>query len=452
MKKILSVIFAVLMAGALAGTLVGCGNDENTIRVLLLANNQENEFYEEYFSELEEEYGVKIDYDGYQEADYYNRLGSEIQQGKTPDIFYLRPNEIKQYKDIIANLQDYADTQTEVDLTKIYDSALDMYRYNPETGELGNKADDLYAFPKDLSVQQLGYNKTLIEKYATEIEKAGITLPWEMDFSKETYTWQEYAQMTGIISSAAQKNGEEVYGTDVPSIQVLVKSFGGEILDLNTDTVNITSDSVQQAIEYQAQLCASGAASYRSATYANFTAGKVAFYGLVGSWEVAEYDDYFGEGNWGVMPWPTTDGGTEWYGLITSAGYAVSESCAQSAKGETAMKIAASFMTDQVQDRLVREAKISLPLNKDLAQTYVDPSYDEVYSPSTRSVFIDVISGEHGFFPVEYSTYNSAWLDVLDSALELMWTAQDPESYYASANWSETQSSMQAQYNEIKDR
>lgn len=452
MKKFTAILVAAMLVMASAVGFSGCGNGGNTIRILLLANNREDAFYEEYFSEAEETYGVSIDYDGYQEADYYNRLSSEIQQGRTPDIFYLRPNEIKQYKDIIANLQDYADEQTEVDLSQLYESALDMYRYNPETGELGNKTDDLYAFPKDLSVHQLGYNRTLLEKYSRRLESAGYTLPWNMDFSQKTYTWQEYAGMAKAVADAAAAEGEEVYGSDVPSIEILIHSFGGEILDLESDAVTITGSAVQRAIEYQAELCASGAASYRNATYANFTAGKVAFYGLVGSWEVAEYDDYFGEGNWGVMPWPTEDGTAQWYGLITTAGYAVSQECASSELGETAMRIAASFMTPAVQDRLVREEKISLPLNRQMAESYIDPSYDEVYSPSTRQFFIDVISGEHGFFSVEYSTYNRIWLDRFDDALVLMWVDSNPVALYESTDWEQVQQAMQEQYNEIKDR
>lgn len=466
MKKTgkVAIALAAALSASAVGALAGCGESkENTIEVFLLANNTETQFYMKYFEDFEQELkdeglDYHINFNSEQESQYYDSLKASINGGETPDIFYIRPNEILQYKDKIASLQSYADSQTVVDLSDIYETALDMYRYNPSTGELGNKNDDLYAFPKDLSTQQLGYNRTLLEKFTTEIKGAGLKMPWEMNWEEETYTWDEYKKMCTIINE--NKSGRGVScASDVPSVEVLAKSFGGSLIDLsggrqNGKVSSLTSGALKQAIEYQADLVDCGAADYKTGTYANFTAGRVCFYGLVGSWEVKDYNDHIGDGKWEVMPWPTKDGGTKWYGLITSAGYVVSKECADSAKGDIAKRIAISFMSSSAQNKLVKEENISLPLRKSVEDDYKDAAQNSVYKPASRGVFLDVVSGKHGVFPARYSTYDKVWLDKLDTALETMWNEGKgkAKAACASTDWAKIQQDMQAQYDDSKSK
>ncbi len=466
-KKAVAVAAAAILSASAVGALAGCGDKANTIEIFLLANNNETKFYRSYFDEMEEtlyeETGVKyeIDFSGEQIGNYYDKLKAAINRGSAPDIFYLRPNEILQYKDKIAPLQDYAEGKGKeyVNLDDIYDTALNMYRFNPETGTLGNPEDDLYAFPKDLSTQQLGYNKKLVEKYQTQIKAAGIKkLPWEMDWEKETYTWDEYLTMCKAIADNAEANN---YACDIPSIEILTHSFGGELIDLSGGRANgkvssLTEGAVKQAIEYQAKLVDCGAADYSRATYSNFAAGRVCFYGLVGSWEIGEYNDNpsLGKGNWEVMPWPTKDGGKEWAGLITSAGYVVSKDCASQEKGDVAKRIAISFMSSYTQNKLVKESQISLPLIKSWEEDYKNPENDTMYSPASRGVFLDVISGKHGFFPAEYSTYDQVWIDQFNTPLEVMWNEGKGKALakYNATNWADTQTTMQQQYDLTKNK
>lgn len=464
MKKAIACLTAAAIAATVAPlALTGCSGGSD-LRILLLANNSEDAFYKEYFAELEAEKGIKIQYNGYEEGDYYQKLAAEMTTGTVPDIFYIRPNEILQYKNHMASLESYITSQTAVKTNEVFKHALDLYRYNPTTKKLDANGE-LYAFPKDLSTQQLGYNRNIVEKYKSDIEAAGLKCPWNMDFTTTTYTWDQYRQMCEIISNKASANGVEEYGCDVPDVEILAKSFGdGSII--SGDTVTITSEPVKKAIEYQALLCtASGdykgaddkalpAADYSLATYANFAAGKVAFYGACGSWEVADYDKSF-DGNWDVMPWPTVDGSTNWYGLIKSAGFCVSKT---SGNSELAMEIAASFMSTKIQDRLVRTKKLSLPITTTFAETYKDSTNDDQYSPKSRSVYIDVVSGDHGFYPAEYSTYNDTWKLDLDNALETMWKqnvldkSKTSKDAYDAMNLETIQSAMQEKYNAIKDK
>lgn len=464
-KKVVAVAAATLMAASSIGVLAGCGKDRaHTIDIFLLANDSETQFYDKYFEDLEaelQEEGLDyaITFNGEQESNYYDALKSAINRGDTPDIFYVRPNELLQYKDVIVSLQNYAEGAGKefADLDDIYDTALDMYRFDPATGALGNPEDDLYAFPKDLSTQQLGYNRSLVEKYQQHIKAAGIAkLPWEMDWTKENYTWEQYKTMCKAIADHAEENN---YACDIPSVEILAKSFGGELIDLSEGRANgkvssLTSGAMQKAIKYQAELVDCGAANYSLATYSNFSAGRVCFYGLVGSWEIADYNRLLNKGNWEVMPWPTEDGSTDWYGTITSAGYVVSKACDETVeKGDIAKRIAISFMSSRTQTKLVREAQISLPLIKSWADDYKSAANDDTYSPKSRGIFLDVISGEHGFFPAKYSTYDKIWLDKLDDQLTIMWNEGKGKAVakFNSITWADVQKEMQDNYDTSKN-
>lgn len=481
-KKVVAVAVAAVMTASAVGVLAGCGKGkaDYNIRVLLLANDTEGEFYAKYFDDLEKEFAaeglsVDIKYNGYEKGDYYTMLDTEVGKGAIPDIFYLRPNEILQYRDQIANLQSFADTQDYVDLNTIYDSALNMYRFNPSTKELGNPNDDLYAFPKDLSTQQLGYNKTLLSQAEIELHAKGYTLPYEAGYENNMWTWEDYKDVCTIVKA---KLGNGKYASEAPSLEILAKSFSGNtdanvspLIDMTNGRENATIGSfdegsaIYKAIQYQADMISCGAASTVEG-YSSFTGGKMCFYGLVGSWEVADYNTYLGEGNWGVMPWPTVNKSDTWQGVIMSAGYVVSKNCVDakttdadgkevpSKKGDIAKRIAISFMSSKTQDKLMKQ-QISLPLVKANRAFYVDPSNDDQYAPASRGVFMDVISGEHGFFPAEYSTYNTDWLSYLtrkDGEHDtIMKAGTQAATKFAAQDWTNVRKTMQERYDDVKN-
>lgn len=444
-KKVAACMTAVCLAATAVGAsvgLAGCGKSGDkfptvdsdptaNIDIMLLANSTERVFYNTYFETMAEKYGIKITFEGLEEKAYKDKLDSRMQQGDVPDIFYVRPNEIMKYHEDIYCLEQFKDTVAEnenlnLNLSDIYPLALNMYRFNDQTNQMDEKDGELYAFPKDLSTQQLGYNKTIVEKYTAEIRAAGIEkLPWEMDFTTENYTWTQYRTMCEVI---ANNLDEGYWASDIPDIEILAKSFGGGILNTDNLQVTITSEAVTKAIQYQKDLVTPSntygekpAADYENATQEKFKGKKVAFYGAVGTWEVGDYDTAFGKGNWDVMPWPTADGSTNWYGKITSAGYVVSNQCKN---WQVAMEIAASFMTTKVQTQMMKDG-VSIPMNVKLQNDYLKDENDELYSPKTRSVFIDIIKGTtHSFRPAEYSTYSDGWLKPLNDELGKMYKGQ----------------------------
>ncbi len=123
------------------------------------------------------------------------------------------------------------------------------------------------------------------------------------------------------------------------------------------------------------------------------------------------------------------------------------------AKGDIAKRIAISFMSSYTQNKLVRDSQISLPLLKSWEEDYKSSENDSVYSPASRGVYLDVISGKHGFFPAEYSTYDSVWIDQFNTPLEVMWNEGKGKALakYNSTDWAATQSTMQQYYDRTKN-
>lgn len=460
MKKFVGLLLSLALCFGTVSALAGCGGNKRKageFTVLFMANSSENKFYEAHFKKLEETLGVKIKYEGIASKDYYGRLTAEINGNTTPDIMYIRPSDVRQFvrDGVIANINAEAAAQTDADLSKLYPSALESYRYNRETHRIGS--GDLYALPKDLSAQQLGYNKTIIEKKRTEILAAGIAkLPWEMNWETENYTWEELKTMAQICTDLSDI-ANPVYGMDVPNIEVLIWGYGGSLLSEDMQTVQGNSQAVKNAVRMQAELMSSGAANAAGATYDNFVANRVAFYGEVNSFNIKDFEDTSKANGWewDVMPWPTMDKSQpgNWTGVISSAGFAVCEDCLDKTM---AVRIIASLLTEQTQEKLVKDEKLMLPLYKSVAeQAFISSDYDDIYAPLHRKVYIDVISGAHGKFSVNYRCYNTNWRKDFNDYLEELWAAKANEvegKLKSDAQYDAMNAAMQSLYNEVKDR
>lgn len=456
-KRVLGILIALVVCmTSMSAAACSGGKKDGEFDVLFLANNKEIAFYEAHFASVATELGVKINFTGVAHDNYYDKLTTEINGNNVPDILYIKPSDIREFvssgiiADITSELEKYSTT-----MDRVYDVAKEIYQYDKATKQM--KTGATYAVPKDLSVQQLGYNKTLIERKAQLIEAAGLKLPWNMNWASENYTWDEYKTMAGILNDTSDSKNP-IYGCDIPNIEILTWSFGGSILSEDLQTVQINSAAFKQAVQYQAELIASGAGNYQGATFDNFVSGKVAFYGEVNSFDIKNYDDYFSnlDMEWDIMPWPVaseTDAPTSWTGKITSAGYAVSEKCKDKAK---AVEIIMSLLTDKTQTKLVATDKLMLPLFADMAESFIDPDFDSVYSPKSRSIYIDVINGDNGKFSDDYMCFNLTWQDPYKvHYLELIHAAS-ADKVLSLIKTDEAYSSMQAdvqkRYDQIKNR
>ena len=420
-KKILSIVLGLMLCIGVVPSLTACGGKKADVSILLMGNNAETEFYEKHFKEVGDEMGISIKVTVEASSNYYDALTAEINGGTTPDIFYVRPSDIRLQvgNNIIVGIDEYLTDEYKATLNSIHDTAIASYKYDKDAKKFG-EGGVTYAIPKDLSVQQLGYNKYLLEQAEQRIkaETSVTKMPWEMDWATENYTWAQFKDMARIVSEVG---GSGIYGCDIPDIEILTWSFGGRILSEDKKRVNIDSDPFKKAAVYQAELVATGAASYTGATYQNFTTGKVGFYGLTNSFDIKNFDMSFPAlehpTTWDVMPWPVDEGAdpTSWHGKITSAGYAVSRKCKDK---QRAVDVIMTLLENRTQRQLV-EDKLQLPLLKGMVQTFLE---DDKYSPADREVYINVIQGTNGYFSDDYDCYELSWQKPYTDYLERVWT------------------------------
>ena len=333
--------------------------------------------------------------------------------------------------------------------------------YDTATKQFGE--GKTYALPKDLSVKQLGYNVELVYKNRTVIweefknddpatiphytegaNNGKFKLPWDMDWEHENYTWSQYLRMTQALSKNGKTNGtsgSRIYGCDFPNYEILVWSFGGEML--TGDHVNVDSDAFKQAVKYLAELQDTGAANRDGASYDNFVSlHNVCFYSEMNSFDIIDFDSSLpisetvtrADGrtytkSWDVMPFPVADpaggdyarvdGGqvspTDWQSVITTAGYAVSAKCKDKVR---AVEIIMSLYEESVQQDLVQNKKLQLPLFEGATlDSFLDTSFDTVFSPLSRKIYMQVIDGTNGDIGADYTCYDTEWLTILDSDL-----------------------------------
>ena len=452
-KKLMTLVLALVLCLGVVPSMTACGK-KSDISVMLMINNKENAFYSQHFKKIGKEMGITIGYDGVVSANYYDSLKVAKAKGDMPDIFYVRPSNIRQYladgwiADISEEIKEYTR------LNDMHESAKKMFQYDAATKTFGT--GKTYALPKDLSVQQLGYNVALVfknrsviwnafegytgdyPKYPAGHEFAGkLKMPWDMDWEHENYTWTHYQMMAAALGKNGKTNGntgDTIYGCDFPSYELLMWSFGDELL--TGDKVNVDSEAFQKAGKYLAKLYDTGAARYRGATYNNFVGEQnVCFYSGVNSFDIINYDTVLGKFDgkdfskgWDVMPWPVADPSgdfsrvdgeaadpTDWLGIITTAGYAVSADCQDKKK---AVEIIMTLYRAEVQQDLVQNRKLQLPLFTDtLYNSFLNKEFDETFSPLSRKVYMDVIEGKNGRIGAEYTCYDSQWLDRIGTSL-----------------------------------
>ncbi len=417
MKKFISVVACGVLAASSAAAFAGCG-DSSDLYILMMANDEQDAFYTQYFKDKEEELGVTIRYKGVPFQDYFGVLKSDMSSGQSPDLFYIRPGNIKNLvaSDSLMDLTDFLDTQTEVDFGKFWDNTKDIFRYDGTN--VGTEQGSVYAVNLGFSYSGLGYNRTLVERKESEIKAAGYPLPWELgtEGNPDTYTFEQLLAVANLCKDSTGgglQGQDEIYGMSIPQdLSPFIYSYGGSIL---TDgAVTVDTDAVKSTLNYVLGGIESGAMD-KSAYWSQWMNNQVAFFTEVASFEVNSYNAIDGF-RFDMMPYPTKDGGADWKGTIMTSGLAISQ---RTANKELAQKIALSFLSDRTLDKMLKDGLV-LPLNKETA-TGGYLSDNETYRPDNKQLFLDVITGENGQFPPEYFTTTGEWLDLFTDEIDGVW-------------------------------
>ncbi|MDE7395783.1 MAG: hypothetical protein K2M95_06670, partial [Clostridiales bacterium] len=81
------------------------------------------------------------------------------------------------------------------------------------------------------------------------------------------------------------------------------------------------------------------------------------------------------------------------------------------------VEVIMTLLDEEVQTSLVAEEKLQLPLFKTMENDFLDTENNDVFSPLSRSIYLEVISGRHGRISDVYKSYETTWHDDISTKL-----------------------------------
>jgi len=418
---------AVAVFAAAALVLSGCSaaqseSGEHTITFMGWGSDTEIAVFNDMIAQYEDKYpNVKVDYITVPAADFQTKLQTMIASNKTPDVFYLAPENVMPFASsgIIADLTDYVDNNDLFDPANVWQKAIDMYRYDGTTPGKGA----VYGLPKDIGPFALAYNKDLFDA-------AGVTAP----DPESPWTWDEFVAAAKKLTSGT--GDDKVYGSAPYSLESAVWSNGADWLNADHTKVTVTDPKFTEALQWVADLSLKEGVVPTSEeesslpSFQRFMDGKVAMMG-VGPWNQGGFwaDAKF---NWDLMPWPVSPATGEravWYGGI---GFGVANS---SKDKEDASNLAAFLAFNEDAQRTNMEQGQAVPNLIDMAKNEYLTS-DK--APANKEEFIRIIE-DYGRRATQTYTYNSEWFGLFNSNLASVWTGEQTAEEYAASVQDEMQ-------------
>lgn len=173
-KKILMVVFCLVLSASLLAGCAGCGNNNQDIPddgrpsatttvVKFWGWGDETEVgvFKELVDKFNKENGMNIEVrytqkpsDGYDDNMQFTLNGSSA-----PDVFYVGDGKIKTWADLgfLRPIDDYVNKSEVLNVDDIWPTALQRYRYNVDT-TTSLPTDPLYGLPKDIGPTVIYYN------------------------------------------------------------------------------------------------------------------------------------------------------------------------------------------------------------------------------------------------------------------------------------------------------
>lgn len=371
----------------------------------------EKKIFTQMISKFNETYPkIKINYQHVPgtKDDYMVKLSSNLAASKMPDVFYVHSDDFYAWASAnrLQDLSGFLAKSTEYKQGKVWDKAINIFKYNKETKQIGVDGG-LYGLPKDLGPWAMVYNKTLFKA-------KGVTLP---DPSK-AMTWDQFLATAQKLTSG--EGMDKVFGTANYTLESAVWSNGADFLSADKKTVTVDTPAFAEAMQWVADLSNKYKVSptpdedAASGWFQRWVNGKVAM-AWMGPWDQATFWDST-KFEWDIMPTPTspkTGKGISW---LASAALCVSP---LSKHQEAAYKLAEFFC-----------------MNKD-AQTYNYTSGQAVPNiiemakkdylamnkmPANKQVFIDIIENpDKGQFKPTYYTQDNTWYTYFFSESSKVW-------------------------------
>ncbi|OAS86876.1 ABC transporter substrate-binding protein [Metabacillus sp. KUDC1714] len=398
----LMAMLVVVITGALSACSSGSsgGSEDGNVNLTFMFSGQPQEqtAYKNVVKKFEEAHpDVKVKTVVTAGDQYDTKLQAAIAGKSVPDVFFYNPGNLKAYVNsgVLMDITDLVENAEGADLTKIWESGVNKYRYDGEVAGQGA----IYGLPKDLGPFAFGYNKTMFEE-------AGIPLP---DPDKP-YTLEEFLEVNKQLTKDKDGDGKlDQWGTGLNvnwSLQPFVWSNGADWLDETHTKVTVDDPKFIEALQYFADLqnvhkvTPSIAEGQTLDTYQRWMQGQIGFF-PVGPWDMGAYKDLKFE--YDLLPWPVGSTG-ETQAWIGSLGIGVSS---KTKHAELAAELALYLSSDEEGQQALVDQQVQLPNNTDVAEKW---AADTSIKPANKQEFLDII-GEHGRDLPTNFTYTGEWYD-----------------------------------------
>ena len=202
-KKFLVCLAALVLIAGLMPAAMAESAEPTTIRVVWWGGQSRHDLTVKAINRfMEENPGIKVEYEFSDFASYYSKLAPQIAGGLMPDVITIGYTMIVQYatNGILEDLGPYVES-----------GALDTTNISEATLAGGNVNDKLYAVPCGTNVPVLMYRNDILEQ-------AGLTMPIAP-------TESEYAELQRLVFAATGRtNGSN---TDWENgMRTIVRSYG----------------------------------------------------------------------------------------------------------------------------------------------------------------------------------------------------------------------------------
>ncbi len=252
-RKIVYLLVAILLIGALCTLLTACNNDNDdtdsiTLMVYQPANDSAKNTYEEMIKEFTKESGVKVKIRFVPKDEYNTKLKTNFKTPKNkPDVFYLDQPMLADYADLCLNLNTgfyAAEGEEGLHVSDFFDVAMDTVKYN----------GDILAVPFSLTTSVLLYNTKLV--------------------SSVPKSWDEWRNMA-VPDGKALFGGIGTGGYASWYFQAFLKSAGGDMISADNKVIFNNAQGVAAA-EMVRNLYKKSSKNIRESANA-FTNGNVMF-------------------------------------------------------------------------------------------------------------------------------------------------------------------------------
>ena len=342
--------------------------------------------------------GIKVDVQLSDWDSYWEKLRVLMAGGTPPDVFAMSPPLYPdwQSRDVLLNLTPWLQKDPGM-LEGVYPITLQAYK----------TPDGYFGLPRDFQTIVLYYNKAMFD--------AGH-LPYPTD----AWTWEDLRAAAKVLTLDKDNNGQidqwgftaDAYGPEA-LIAPMVRSYGGDLVDLTTRKTLLGSPEAKAALAVIAGLYADKSMpndqQVESLGWDPFLAGAAAMT-LSGHWSVPDYAA--APFKWDIVPIPQGPAGR--VTTTNSAGFVI----AKASKSPDAAVAFVKFATGVEGQTLAAQTGLAVPIRAAVAGS---PAYLEQSATINHALFIDALAYAR---PLPVFRGYEEWSTALGDNLNLIWTGQ----------------------------